>query len=86
MGLQKRNDGSGGAAQCMPLLAGGAGATVGAADINVAAFEFITLFTACVIYVNQETTKTMTIVAGSMFAIRTLTTLHVDKVAEYTLA
>lgn len=89
MALQSTKNGTGASAQCMPLLAGGPGKTAGAVNIDVSGAGFITFFTACVIYLNAETTKTMTIaVTGGpvMFAIRTISTIHVDGVVEYALA
>lgn len=85
MGLQKLKDGSGGAWQGSRLLAGAAGKTTAAADIDVSDAEFITLFTACVAYVALETTKTMTIRAGETYGVADIDILHVDGIVEYTL-
>ena len=85
MGLQKLKDGSGGSWQGTRLIAGAADKTSAAADIDVSDADFVTLFTACVVYVALETTKTMTIPAGATLGVADIDLLHVDGIVEYTL-
>ena len=85
-GLQTESNGTGDSAQVFPLIPGNIGSTSAADSIDVSGYRYIYFGTDCTIYLDQYTTKTLSIVAGEVFGCLNCSTIHVDSAVEYALA
>lgn len=75
--------GSANAYQVMPLVPGQVDATSGADDIDTTGMSLLYLADDCTIYMESESTKTLSVLAPAVFNVIACDSVHVDGIVHY---